>query len=113
MVVQPLDLAVVQDATGTSGTGTSCRHLFDKWAQVFGIAGGGELTIEGTIDGTHWVSSSANSSGVAGSISVDGVYEVPEPFEKVRVNRRTQGTGNPTVKLACRGIIQTEAPALP
>lgn len=113
MVVQPLDLAVAQNATGTSGTGTPVRHFYDKWVQVIGLAGGCELSIEGTIDGTNWSKSSANSGGIPGVINADGTYEVPEAWEKVRVNRTVQGTGNPTVKLAFRGIVQAESPALP
>lgn len=88
------DLNVVQGGTGV-GTARTCGELVDKWVQVFGIAGGCVIRIEGTIDGTHYVTSGAN-------ITADGVYEIPEAFLKVQVNRTATGTGNPTVKLTGR-----------
>lgn len=90
------DLAVVQGGTGV-GTVFNCSELSDKWIQVNGIAGGCTLTIEGTIDGTNYVTSAG-----PGTISADGIYAVEEAFLNFRVNRTAQGSGNPTVKLAGR-----------
>lgn len=90
------DLDVVQGATGT-GTAFRCAELADKWIQVNAIAGGATLTIEGTIDGTNWVTSAG-----PGTITANGIYAVDETFLDLRVNRTVQGTGNPTVKLAGR-----------
>lgn len=95
MRYETYSLDVVQSTTG-AGTGFPCAHHFDKWVQLADIAGGGSVTIEGTIDGTHWIASTA------GALTVNGVYEIPEGFASIRVNRTIQGTGNPTVALGAR-----------
>jgi hypothetical protein len=91
---EPYDMNVVQGGTG-AGTITPCRNHIDKWVQVAAIAGGCTLKIEGTIDGSNFVQSGAD-------IVANGVYEVPEAFDQIRVNRSVAGTGNPTVKFIGR-----------
>jgi hypothetical protein len=88
------DLNVVAAGTG-AGTPFPCRHHIDKFVQASSIAGGATLKIEGTIDGANWVQSGAD-------IVANGVYEVPEHFDQIRVNRSVRGTDNPAVKLAGR-----------
>lgn len=95
MRLEHYSLNVVQAGVGT-GTAFPCRDHLDKWVQVTGIAGGAAVTIEGTIDGATWVASTA------GSLTANGIYEIPEAFDQMRVNRTVQGTGNPSVLLAGR-----------
>lgn len=85
---------VVQGGTG-AGTSLPAQHFIDKYVQVFGIAGGCTLQMQGTIDGTDYVKSGAD-------IVADGVYEIPEAFVLLRVNRSATGTGNPTVTFSGR-----------
>lgn len=87
-------LNVVQGTTG-AGSIQGSRGMRDKFVQVSGIAGGGVVKIEGSIDGTTFVT----TGGTASNMTTDGIYTITEPFTLIRVNRTTAGTGNPTVTL--------------
>lgn len=92
-----MDLAKAQlnvPASATQGTPTKVQGLMDKWVQVTGIAGGGQLRLQGTIDGTY-----VNLGAV---ISADGIVEVAEAVEFMRVDRTIVGSGTPTVTVVGR-----------
>lgn len=83
-------------ATATPGLPQMCHDLLDKWVEVTGIAGGGALQIEGSVNGSNWTISNA------GSLTADGMFEIPEAFRYIRVNRTVLGSGTPAVLLAAR-----------
>lgn len=80
-------------ATATTGTAFPCRNIQTKYVQIVGIAGGGVVKLEITIDGATWVKSGAD-------VVADGIYSVPETADQIRVNRSTLGTGTWTATLA-------------
>lgn len=86
-------LNVVQDATGV-GTAFGSAEFIDKMVQVAGIAGGATLVVEGTVNGSNWITEA--------TIAADGVTVIDKPWVQLRINRTVQGTGNPTVRFVGR-----------
>jgi hypothetical protein len=103
MRADPVSLNV--PATATTGTAVECADLFDKWVQITGIAGGATFNVEGTIDGTNFVTSGLN--GLGPNITANGVYEVPEGFVRIRLNRTVLGSGAPAGTLFARNARTT------
>ncbi|HVY46482.1 MAG TPA: hypothetical protein VHB21_11415 [Minicystis sp.] len=91
MRAEVYDIAV--PGTQTTGTPLSCANLRDKYVQVTGIAGGGVLKLEVTIDGSTWVRSGAD-------VNADGIYAIAETAQQIRANRSTLGSGTWTAKLS-------------
>lgn len=63
----------------------------DKWIQVEGIAGGGQLRPQGRIR-----SGGAFANLGSSAISADGIYEIPEGITEIRIDRTVVGSGTPT-----------------
>lgn len=81
-----------------SGTGTPfpCANLIDKWVQVQGIAGGANLVVEGTFNGSAYI------AATGGTLTADGEVNIKEAFVSMRINRTVVGTGSPTATLVGR-----------
>jgi hypothetical protein len=78
-------------ATQTQGSPTLVENLTAKYVQVTGIAGGCVVRIQGSLDGTNFFNIGA------ADINADGLQALPETVSHVRVDRKTVGTGTPSV----------------
>ncbi len=78
----------------STSTPVSVRDLVDKWAQI--QAGNMAVAVEGTIDGTNWVT--VDTAGP----SAGKVFEIPQAFESLRVVTSGFAAGSSTVWLAFR-----------
>jgi hypothetical protein len=76
----------------TYSTPVDVGHMWDKWAQVVGATSGSHtLIIQGTIDGTNYVTLTGSGAAMqlptSGNITVDGIYEIPANVWKIQTSK--------------------------